>query len=116
MNRLHELKERAEIAMQDFRRSVRNATSLKYEELEERETVHDNVRIVEADCESFSYTLAKEKQQIVVILRGEWEILHGGVKKSFNVADVFRVPMDSPFSTVLHAKEPGSKLVYVQFR
>jgi len=116
MPKLKQLKMRVENAMEDFRQTVKDVSNVKPDTLIGNKLIHDNVKIVTADSDDFSFLVPKSKQQIVVVLRGNWELLHGGVEKRLEISEITKVPMDSPFDTIMHTRELDAKFVYIQFR
>lgn len=115
--RIKDLQQQVRDAVSGFRETVRALTSHEYtHEIGPRVAVHDNVRIVEADESPFKYALDEDKMQVLVVLRGVWELKHGGVTRILDVSDVVKVPAGSPHPTILKSKEEGAKFVYIQFR
>jgi len=113
---LKELKERADNAMNEFRQTVRKISKPELTASETYDITHDNVKIIRSNSNNFSFLLQKEKQQVVVVLRGIWRLEHGGEARELSIAEIVRVPMGSPFDTLMHTEDPDAKFVYVQFK
>jgi len=111
------LRQAAQEAMQHFKLTVRDLGSFDYEAtLEEVPTVHDNVKVVEASTDKFTFELIKDKYQIVIGLVGKWVLTHGGVEREINPTDIVKVPAGTAVRTIMKAGEKGCKFVYIQFK
>ena len=118
-DKIRVLRTSAQEAVSGFKREIRNIGRLEYDHVAgvaEQPLTHDNVRVIEADCELFVFTLEPDKHQIVVALVGKWTMKHGDSIREMAPPDTVKVPMNPDTPTVMIAEEPGAKFVYIQFK
>ena len=113
---LQTLRERVSVTMSSFRDAIGSVVSCEYEDVGAKIAVHDNVKVIEAGAVPFDFEFDQEKQQVVVVLRGRWEMRHQQYVRKLEISDVVKIPMGSPSGTIMHTDEVGAKFVYVQFR
>ena len=109
------LRERARAASEVFEQTVRSLGKVEYTVFQPKVT-HDNIKTVESDAESFEFSLDPSKQQVVVVLQGNWTMTHGNAVRKLTVSDVVKIPLGSSVETRMATEEKGAKFVYIQFK
>ena len=109
------LRERAQTATNAFKATVDLLGSLSHEP-SEIDLSHDNVKVIAANEVPFKYDLDPEKQQVVVVLRGNWVMEEGEVRRTLVPGDVLKIPLQSPLIVSMITEEIDAKFVYVQFK
>ena len=116
IERIRTLRKAAGVAIDEFRGAMKEVIQFGSYEAAPDVSVHDNVRIVESDSESFEWFLDRDKHQVVVVLTGTWTMTHGNSVRTLGPTDTLKVPFGSPVDTIMSASEAGIKFVYIQFK
>lgn len=115
-DQLNVLRAKADKAMSAFEDSTNKIGAMHHVAVVDSKVTHDNVRVREAHQVPFSVELDQDKFQIVVVLTGEWRMVHGKASRVLHATDIVKVPAGSPHHTLMQTDELGAKFVYVQFK
>lgn len=113
--KLSVLRERARAATNTFRETVSGLGTIEHDAVD-MALDHDNVKVIAASKVPFLYELDPDKQQVVVILRGEWTMQEGETQRILGIGDAVKIPLLSPYPTMLKTDQLNSKFVYIQFK
>jgi hypothetical protein len=113
--RIQSLRNKATQASKVFMAVVQSVGVFQHVADEDR-LIHDNVKIIEADTDDFDFELDVNKQQVVIVLEGQWGLNDGHDIRTLEVSDVVKIPRGNALAKRLTTCEKGSKFVYVQFR
>ena len=111
---IHELRVSAAKALSVFQKDMKKIVKLEHDgDIGPVAYAHDNVRIVTGiEC---PHELDVGKYQVLVVLVGEFTLIHGNQQKPMVATDVCKVPSGSPYKTIMTTDDVNAKFVYMQF-